>query len=442
MVRALLFSVACFVPASTGCNQNSPKQLVEPGVETNQLANTQPTQDPGPLHAAAKAGEISTIERLLSEGADVNAGDQSGMTALHYAAQNGHGETTQKLLSLGADPLLRNTDGKTARDLALANHHDGTAGFLPKLGNAAETIAASGDAPEQNQDATPGVQSLNPELKYPDLESFEAAIGGPACMLTSEHVHLYAPKVREAAAHVVFPYLVRAYDELKNITGVDTEYNMVVYNFPKGHRDAKGNTSNCTIWYDDSNLDLEQHEEWRQYKVPHVSGYIEEMAHNFDGGLHATFGWEMTGWSIGMLAVQRVASNPIFEYNLAETRRGQEETYRRYVAAGFVFPSDIEANQVDRIHGYLLNACEQHYGASFWPDAFTEIRKRKDELAAAVSLSDGDAIRNKRYQNTIECFDKLRGLDFKKMLEANGISTTTDVKSLHPTEPGWNRRLW
>ncbi|MCL4693198.1 MAG: hypothetical protein KJ060_11895, partial [Candidatus Hydrogenedentes bacterium] len=174
---------------------------------------------------------------------------------------------------------------------------------------------------------------------------------------------------------------------------------------------------------------------------PHVSGYIEEMAHNFVAATKAQFGWEMIGWSIGVHATQAVATNPIFVQHWTETYQGQASTYQRYVAAGFVLPSDVPANQVDRIHAYILSECERQYGVSFWRDAFTEIRKEAQALRDAANAGGDDAIRNKRYQITIECFDRLPGIEFKQMLQNSGISITTDVKSLHPTEPGWNRRL-
>lgn len=59
----------------------------------------------------------------------------------------------------------------------------------------------------------------------------------------------------------------------------------------------------------------------------------------------------------------------------------------------------------------------------------------------AGGLGDADQIRNARYRITVECFDRLKGLGFKDRLRRAKISLTTDVKSLHPIEPGWDRRL-
>jgi hypothetical protein len=62
-------------------------------------------------------------------------------------------------------------------------------------------------------------------------------------------------------------------------------------------------------------------------------------------------------------------------------------------------------------------------------------------LEAAAGLGDSDRVRNTRYQITIECFERLHGLNFKEKLRNSGISLRTDVRSLKPEAPGWNRRL-
>ena len=40
-----------------------------------------------------------------------------------------------------------------------------------------------------------------------------------------------------------------------------------------------------------------------------------------------------------------------------------------------------------------------------------------------------------------ECFVRLPGLNFKRLLEQSGISATTAIQSLKPTQPAWNRKL-
>jgi hypothetical protein len=282
---------------------------------------------------------------------------------------------------------------------------------------------------------------LNPSLKYPTLKVYESAIKTRAIMLDSDYVRLFAPKMREKEASTIFEYLVRAYDQLYKLVGIHTQYKIVVYHFPEGHPDAKGGTSNCTIWYSYKNLDFQADNEWKRYQVPHLSGYIEEMAHNFVSSSGAQFGWEMIGWSLGIKVTQQIADNPILHRNVANTRKTQKETFDRYIALGHRFPRDIAPNLCDRIHAYLLFVCEREYGPNFWEDFFREINKEKSNLLAAAKLSDSDQIRNRRYQITVDCFNRLAGLNFRSKLSELQISLTTDIKSLYPEKPGWNHRF-
>ena len=288
--------------------------------------------------------------------------------------------------------------------------------------------------------APSGMPKLNPSLKFPTVEAYGQTIGERGILLESDYVWIFAPARLEQQARTIFPYLVRAYAVMMRTVGQPTEYKIVVYHFPEGHPDAFGGTSNCTLWYGYKNLDLQSQEEWIQYGVPHVSGYIEEMGHNFVASTHAQFGWESMGWSLGVRATSEVSPNPEFARQLQETRTSQLKTLERYRAAGNVFPADIAPNLVDRIHAYLLYDCEQRYGQNFWPDAFREIRNERNILVDAGNLPE-DQIRDARYRITVGCFDRLPGLHFKEVLRSNGISLTTDVKSLNPAKPGWNRRL-
>jgi hypothetical protein len=281
---------------------------------------------------------------------------------------------------------------------------------------------------------------LKPNLEFPTLEAYEAEIKEPGVMLDGLRVRLFAPARAARQANIIFELLVKAYEELYRLVGVGTQYRIVVYHFPEGSEHAWGGTSNCTIWYSYENLDLMSQREWREHGVPHVCGYIEEMAHNFVAATRAQFGWEMIGWTIGTKVSQQVAGNPIYTALVDSTRTVQAETFSRYVRAGYVFPADVEANLCDRIHAYLLWRAEAKYGPGFWPDFFREIRKERARLEA-ISESDADQRRNRRYQITLDCFDRLPGLKFKQVLANVQISLTTDVKSLHPTKPGWNRRF-
>jgi ankyrin repeat protein len=60
----------------------------------------------------------SVVDLLLSRGAQLDAVDDRGRTALMIAAAVGHAEVIEMLLGRGADPSARDRNGKTALDLA------------------------------------------------------------------------------------------------------------------------------------------------------------------------------------------------------------------------------------------------------------------------------------------------------------------------------------
>lgn len=65
------------------------------------------------MHAAEKA-DTAAVERLIAQGADVNAQDQRGWTALMHAAMQDRATEAKLLLDAGANPNLKDRDGRTA----------------------------------------------------------------------------------------------------------------------------------------------------------------------------------------------------------------------------------------------------------------------------------------------------------------------------------------
>ena len=66
----------------------------------------------------AREGQDALVRTLLNSGADINARDESGRTALMLAALGGHVATVTSLLDAGADVEAKDDDGKTAHGLA------------------------------------------------------------------------------------------------------------------------------------------------------------------------------------------------------------------------------------------------------------------------------------------------------------------------------------
>lgn len=401
-------------------------------VMCSSLCRAQTINERGLLEAA-KGGHVSTAQSLLDQGVSPDVTDTSGRTPLHLSAAYGHQATAEALLQSGANINSLDSSGRSPLDLAVSNGHSALGTFLRSKG---AKRGRSRPAP-----ASRSTRTVKPSLAFKTLGDFEKESGEPAALLDSAHLCFFVPKRREQEARIVLGYLVNAYDALYQIVGIHTKYKIAVYAFPEGNPHGRGGTSECSIEYDDSNLDLARQPEWTRYKVPHVSGYIEEMAHNFVHATKAQFGWEMIGWSLGAEVSLKVAGNPVLAARLRATREAQRRTFTQYVENSYMVPRELPYNLCDRIHAWILYQASSKYGPRFWPDFFRQVRSQRQALNDAVRLGDGDRIRNARYQITVGCFDRLPGLDFKKTLQANAISLTTDIKSLHPEDPDWNRRL-
>ena len=66
------------------------------------------------IFAAAEVGDVESIKKLLAGGADVNAKNKGGYTALHLAAKRGQAAAAAALLEAKADIGLASKSGKTA----------------------------------------------------------------------------------------------------------------------------------------------------------------------------------------------------------------------------------------------------------------------------------------------------------------------------------------
>ena len=70
-----------------------------------------------PIMSAAKGGSLETVRYLVSEGADVNAHNDSG-SALMWAVDSRNEAVVRFLLTRGANPRWTNSLGDTAVDFA------------------------------------------------------------------------------------------------------------------------------------------------------------------------------------------------------------------------------------------------------------------------------------------------------------------------------------
>lgn len=86
-----------------------------------------------PLHSAAAGPDPMMAEALVMMGADVNAVQEVGFTALHAAAHRGNLQLTELLLGAGADPSARTDDGRSPSDLAREAGHGELANRLDRI---------------------------------------------------------------------------------------------------------------------------------------------------------------------------------------------------------------------------------------------------------------------------------------------------------------------
>ncbi len=71
-----------------------------------------------PIHEAAQDGDLDTLQRLLDEGADVNAPDVAG-TPLHWGLFSRNPDVLRLLLDRGADPNLEGSLGTPLKSATL-----------------------------------------------------------------------------------------------------------------------------------------------------------------------------------------------------------------------------------------------------------------------------------------------------------------------------------
>ena len=100
------------------------------------------------LHAAVSgASDLAAVQLLLAEGAEVNAGDKGGSTALHYAASHDLAEISTALLDRGAAIDAVNAEGDTPLTSALRRRGREVAGLLIDRGADINRAGAQGLTP-------------------------------------------------------------------------------------------------------------------------------------------------------------------------------------------------------------------------------------------------------------------------------------------------------
>jgi uncharacterized protein len=118
------------------------------------------------LHIAAEVDEAWYATTLLARGADANARDDEGRTALLRAAARGRHEVVRALLSAGADPRACGADGATAYEVARRAYRDEKVDDARLVMQALDAVGAGPEAPTPVAAPPPAVITLGSTVRH------------------------------------------------------------------------------------------------------------------------------------------------------------------------------------------------------------------------------------------------------------------------------------
>jgi ankyrin repeat protein len=127
--------------------QASPVALSRLAADAPRLAMAVRADAESPVADAAMRGDLEAVRALVKQGADVNAAQGDGMTALHWAARKGELELVELLVYAGANPGAVTRNGAyTPLHLASQTGNAGVVRALLKAGANPDAHTSSGGA--------------------------------------------------------------------------------------------------------------------------------------------------------------------------------------------------------------------------------------------------------------------------------------------------------
>jgi ankyrin repeat protein len=149
---------------------------------------------------AASRGATAEIERLLKSGADVNAQQADGATALQWAAYRGDAQLAERLLKAGAKPGLANRNGATPLWLAAMRGDAAVIRALLEGGADANEPLPLGRRPLMLAARSGHVDAVHALLEHgADVNASETERGSTALMQAADQGH--ADVLRELIQH-------------------------------------------------------------------------------------------------------------------------------------------------------------------------------------------------------------------------------------------------
>lgn len=140
VIAAAVFAIVAFKSRAT----SQPAEPTATGGPSGAPAFTNVNNE---LLSAASSGDTAAAARLLGQGADVDAKNNQGDTALLLAAKSGKIDTARLLIEKGADIEAKNNVGETALIAACTSGHAEIAQLLVEKGAAADARDDGGATP-------------------------------------------------------------------------------------------------------------------------------------------------------------------------------------------------------------------------------------------------------------------------------------------------------
>jgi len=154
------------------------------------------------LIEAGKKGETRNIEGLLAAGAEVDAKDEKGVTALMHASAEGHTQSVEALLDAGADVDAQADDGLTAL-MVVARGNTEIARALLDAGADVNVKAQHGVTPLMVAVATGNTQIVRVLLDAGAEVDARADSGVTALILTERNGYIEIAELLKSAGAIV-----------------------------------------------------------------------------------------------------------------------------------------------------------------------------------------------------------------------------------------------